>query len=104
MSNPVSAIVRVRATFTLSKPVPLFIVGVEVIEGKIEPSMYAHIPLNRITSVTVRILAVAPINNDYGVELLGLVLDCDNDELFQDFLILLNIGDEVWNITIDGAD
>lgn len=105
MSNrTVSARVHVHATFTVAQPVPLFITGVEVLEGKIEPEMYVHIPLNGSLSVTVRILATAAITNDFGVELLGLVLNCDNNEEARDFIDSLNIGDEVWDVTIEGED
>jgi hypothetical protein len=105
MSNrTVSARVHVHATFTATRPAPLFIAGVEVLEGKIDPDMYVNIPLNASLSVTVRILATAPIRNDFGLDLLGLVLNCDNDEEWRDFIDCLNIGDESWDITIEGED
>lgn len=100
----VSAKVHVHATFTISQPMPMFIAGVEVLEGKIEPGMFVNIPLNRSLSVTVRVLATAPVTNDFGVELLGLVLNCDNDEEYREFIDCLNVGDEIWDVTLEGED
>lgn len=103
-SRTVSAKVHVHATFTTTLPVPLFIVGVEVLEGNIEPGTYVHIPLNGSLSVTVRVLATAPVINDFGVQMLGLSLNCNNDEEWREFIDCLNIGDEIWEITIEGED
>ena len=105
MDHPtVSAQVQVHATFSASLPVPLFIVGVEILAGKVEPGMFAQIPLNGSVSVTVRILATAAITNDLGVELLGLSLNCNQAEESREFIDCLRIGAEIWDITIEGED
>ena len=105
MSNrTVTARVHVHATFTTTRPVPLFIAAVEVLEGNIEADTYVNIPLNISLAVTVRILATAPVANDFGVELLGLVLNCDSDDEWRDFIDCLNIGDEIWDVTVEGED
>jgi hypothetical protein len=97
-----AALVHVHGTFAAPKPAPLFIVAVEVLSGHIESGMCAHIPLNSSFSVPVRILAVAHVNNDLGVKLLGLVLDCDNDELGRELIESLHVGEETWDISSDG--
>lgn len=99
----VSARVRVHATFTTHLPAPLFIIGVEVLAGKIEPTMFVNIPLNSAIAMTVRILALSKIKNDFDVDLLGLAIKCDNEEL-RSLIDSLNIGDEIWDITIEGQD
>jgi hypothetical protein len=99
-----SARVHVRASFTSPTPVPLFIVAVEVLEGQILPGMFVRIPLNRSFDFAVQILSVAPVRNDLGVKLLGLVLDCENDEANRELIDMMGVGDEVWEVSFDGPN
>ena len=99
----VSARVHVHATFTTPEPNPLFIAAVEVLDGTVQVGHFVNIPFNMSLSMTVRILATAPVVNDFGVELTGLVLTCldEGDRMIID---VMNIGDELWDITPDGED
>ena len=99
----VSARVHVHATFTTPEPNPLFTAAVEVLDGVIEVGHYVCIPFNPSLSMTVRIVSAAPVANDFGVELTGLVLECldEGDRVIVD---AINIGDELWDVTPDGKD
>ena len=99
-----SARVHVHATFTTSVPMPLFIVAVEVLEGTLTLGMFVTIPFNPTFGMTVRILSIAPVQNDFGIELLGLVLNCDQDPQARELIDALNIGDETWKVSTDGED
>jgi len=81
----------------------LFIVAVEVLDGTAEVGHYVNIPFNPMVAMTVRILAIAPFVNDFDTELTGLVLECldEGDRMIID---IMNIGDELWDITLDGND
>ena len=96
--------VHVHATFTAPEPTPFFIVAVEVLEGTVEPGMFVTIPFNPTFGMTVRILSTAPVRNDFGIELLGLVLNCDQDSEAREFIDAMNIGDETWTVGTDGSD
>ncbi len=95
-----TARIHVHATFTVDAPIPLFIVAVEVIDGTVSPGMYVKIPFNPSFGMTVRILSTAVVRNDFGIELLGLVLNCDGDPEARRFIDALNIGDEIWDVGI----
>ncbi|MEM7478423.1 MAG: hypothetical protein AAF483_25855 [Planctomycetota bacterium] len=99
----ISARVHVHATFTTPEPAPIYIAAVEVLDGAPTVGHFVNIPLNPTLSVTVRILAIAPVANDFGVDLVGLVLNCD-DETGRGFIDAFNIGDETWDITPHGDD
>ena len=96
--------VHVHAAFTTSVPTPLFIVAVELIEGTVSPGMFVTIPFSSSFGITVRILSTAPVQNDFGIELLGLVLNCNQDPQAREFIDALNIGDETWTVGTDGED
>lgn len=99
-----SARVHVHATFTVSEPKPYFIVAVEVLEGEVKPGMFVTIQFNPSFGVTVRILSTATVRNDFGIDLLGLVLNCNQDSQAREFIDALNIGDEIWDVGVDGDD
>ena len=96
--------VHVHATFTTAVPTPLFIVAVEVVEGTVRPGMFVTIPFNATFGMTVRILSIAPVRNDFGIELLGLVLNCGHDPQAREIIDGLNVGDETWKVGTDGED
>lgn len=95
--------VQVHSTFTVPKPVPLFVVAVEVLDGKISSGMFLRVPLNPTLDLTFRIADVSPINNSWGLSLVGLVLHCD-DESCRQLIDAMNIGDELLAVTHDGED
>ncbi|MHC4879300.1 MAG: hypothetical protein ACYTGL_22830 [Planctomycetota bacterium] len=95
--------VQVHSTFTVPKPVPLFVVAVEVVDGEISAGMFLRVPLNPMLDFTVRIADVGPINNSWGLSLVGLVLRCD-DESSRQLVDVMNIGDELLAVTHDGED
>lgn len=96
--------VHVHAVFSVSEPVPFFLVAVEVLDGIVEPGMFVNIPLTPDLAMTVRVLSTAPVQNDFGLELLGVVLDCGGDADQRQILECLNIGDETWEVTVSGCD
>ncbi len=99
----ISARIHVHATFTTPEPVPIYVAAVEVLEGTLTVGHFANIPLNPTLSMTVRILSIAPIANDFGVDLVGLVLNCD-DETGRGFIDAFNIANETWDVTPGGND
>jgi hypothetical protein len=96
--------VHVHATFSVSEPVPFFLAAVEVLDGMVEPGMFVNIPLTPDLALTVRVLSTSPVQNDFGLELLGVVLDCGGDADRRQLLECLNIGDETWEVTVFGCD
>lgn len=96
--------VHVHAVFSVSEPLPLFLVAVEVLDGIVEPGMFVNIPLTPDLAMTVRVLSTAPVQNDFGIELLGVVLNCGVDADQRQLLECLNIGDETWEVTVSGFD
>lgn len=103
-STFMTARVHVHATFTAPEPTPFFIVAVKVLEGAVEPGMFVTIPFTPSFGMTVRILSTAPVRNDFGIELLGLVLNCDQDSEAREFIDAMNIGDETWTVSTEGSD
>ena len=94
MAEPPTSRVYVHATFTVSDPLPLFFLAVEVLEGSVEAGMQVRIPLNPLCWVLKRIEALAPVKNDWGLDLIGLLLRCESDDA-RDFFDALQVGDEV---------
>ena len=99
----VDARVQIHATFTVSTPIPLFVVAVEVLEGTVGPNMFLRIPLNSTLDITVRIASVEWINNSWGMPLRGLCIKCD-DETSRQFVDALNIGDEILVVSQRGEE
>ena len=91
---PPTSRVHVHATFTVSEPLPLFLLAVEVLEGPVQAGMHVRIPLNLQLWVLERIESVAPVENDWGLDLIGLLIRCESDDA-RDFIDSLRIGDEV---------
>ncbi len=98
-----NARVQVHGTFTVSVPVPIFVVSVEILEGNVRAGMFLRVPLNSMIDLTARIASIGPINNSWGLPLVGLAIRCE-DEGVREIIDAMNIGDEILAITQDGED
>lgn len=87
---------KVDTPFDLKSKSQLVLPG-EIIEGVIVAGLYVQIPLNSETSIGLKISSIEYIRES-SRERTALVVNCENDDEI-DFLIALNVSDEILLIT-----
>ena len=86
-------------SFAIRARKEFYIIG-QLVEGKVEPQWFANIQLNVSLALTVRIKQVDTVEMA-GEQASYLLLVVEDEEAF---LIGLNVGSELINITIEGED
>ncbi len=99
----VTAKVLIHTLFKTNEPLDLFMVGVEVLEGRAETGHFLNIPFNPVLAMTVKITGVSRMENDFGFEMSGLCLDADGGTGFS-LLQNLKICGEVLDVTLEGEE
>jgi hypothetical protein len=95
-------IFHVIDSFLIRRRNEFYLIG-NLKEGTIEENWFVNIPLSKSLSLTARILQIEDVEiSNSGGEYKLLIIHNDSD--LEDFLLALNIGSELIDITIDGED